>query len=324
MALTQSVDKVDENGREILTYGTEDFPIAFFDDDLTKVAVVPHWHDEFECIVVTEGKALMRIAGKEFSLSAGEGFFVNSGILHTETLLSRSGHQHAMVFSPSIISRGEDLVWKSCMAPVLDNPRLPFVRLSATVPWQREILELVEEAWQCGAHERPEYPIRVRYLLSRSFSLIVKHSEMLENEADYLTKYRQDELRIKKALRFIERNHAAAITLGEIAGSAAVSSSTCLRLFRTVLGTTPIRYVVEYRLQKAAEELERQGDRTIAEIAYACGFGDASYFDRCFQKKYGLTPSEYNQSRCRRPMPSSGDAGKKARNAYLGNQSRGD
>ena len=43
MALTQSVDKVDESGREILTYGTEYFPIAFFDDDLTKVAVPPHW-----------------------------------------------------------------------------------------------------------------------------------------------------------------------------------------------------------------------------------------------------------------------------------------
>lgn len=110
------------------------------------------------------------------------------------------------------------------MAPVLDNPYLPFVRLSETVPWQREILALVEEARQCGAHERPEYPIRVRYLLSRSFSLIANHSEMLENEADYLTKCRQDELRIKKALRFIERNHATAITLDDIAGSAAVSS----------------------------------------------------------------------------------------------------
>ena len=29
MALTQSIDHVDENGREILTYGTEEFPIAF-------------------------------------------------------------------------------------------------------------------------------------------------------------------------------------------------------------------------------------------------------------------------------------------------------
>ena len=33
MALTRSVDQVDENGRELLTYGTAAFPIAFFDDE---------------------------------------------------------------------------------------------------------------------------------------------------------------------------------------------------------------------------------------------------------------------------------------------------
>ncbi len=296
MAFTRSVDKVDENGREILTYGTEDFPVAFFDDDLARVTVVPHWHDEFELVVVTEGKVRMRIAGREFLLSAGEGYFVNRGILHTETLLSRSGHQHAMVFSPSIISRGEDLVWKSCVVPVLGNPCLPFIRLAAAVPWQQEILTLVEEAWQCGAYEKPDYPIHVRYLLSRSLSLIADHSEVLENEADDMSKYQREELRIKKALLFIERNYMDAITLDDIAESAGISSSTGLRLFRTVLGMTPIRYLMEFRLQKAAKELEHQGNRTIAEIAYSCGFSDASYFDRCFRKKYGVAPSEYNQS----------------------------
>ena len=39
MSLSYSVDKVDKDGREMLTYGTKDFPIAFFDDDLVKVAV---------------------------------------------------------------------------------------------------------------------------------------------------------------------------------------------------------------------------------------------------------------------------------------------
>ena len=43
MALTHSVDRVDETGRELLTYGTPDYPIAFFDDDLSRVAVPPHW-----------------------------------------------------------------------------------------------------------------------------------------------------------------------------------------------------------------------------------------------------------------------------------------
>ena len=56
MSLSYSVDKVDKDGREMLTYGTKDFPIAFFDDDLVKVSVPWHWHDEFEVVIITEGR----------------------------------------------------------------------------------------------------------------------------------------------------------------------------------------------------------------------------------------------------------------------------
>ena len=148
MALTKSVDRVDENGREILTYGTEDFPIAFFDDDLTKVAVPPHWHDEFEIVIIRDGKVRVRIAGREIMLSAGEGYFANSGILHAANLLSREGHQHAMVFSPRVISMGVDLVWKQYVTPVLNNPQIPFIRLTPSIPWEKEVLILAENVWR--------------------------------------------------------------------------------------------------------------------------------------------------------------------------------
>ena len=293
MALTQSVDRVDENGREMLTYGTEDFPIAFFDDDLTIVAVPPHWHDELEIVLVTEGKVHVRIAGKEILLSAGEGYFANSGVLHAADLLSKTGHQHAMVFSPRIVSMGADLVWKQYVEPILNNPRLPFIRLTPSVPWQKEILTLAESTWQHGAYEKKDYPLLVRHGLSQCFALIAAQAETMEGESLYSDKYQRDELRVKKALLFIEKNHGSAITLDEIARSAAISASTCLRLFRSLLGATPIQYVMTYRLQRAAEELARPGNRTIAEIAYACGFTDASYFDRCFFRAYGMPPSDY-------------------------------
>ena len=83
MAFTVSVDRIDENSRELLTYGTEDFPIAFFDDDLKSVAVPYHWHDELEIVIITEGSVRVRIAGREFVSTAGDGYFANSGILHS-------------------------------------------------------------------------------------------------------------------------------------------------------------------------------------------------------------------------------------------------
>lgn len=296
MALTLSVDRVDETGRELLTYGTEDFPIAFFDDDLTVVSVPYHWHDELEIVVITEGAVRMRIAGSEFVLKKGDGYFSNSGILHTETLTTPTGHQHALVFSPRIISQRDDLIWKRYVAPVLGNPRIPFLCLRAAVPWQGEVLRLAEMAWIQGAYEEMDYPIIVRSSLSRAFSQIVNHMADMENETHYTSAFQRDELRIKKILVYIEKNYGADIALEDIANSANISASTCLRLFGTVLGTTPVKYLTTFRLQKAAEALKRIDGRTISEIAHACGFSDASYFNRCFRKEHGVTPSEYISS----------------------------
>ena len=293
MALSVSVDRVDDTGRELLTYGTEDFPIAFFDDDLTRISVPYHWHDELEFVIITEGAVRMRIAGSEFALKAGDGYFSNSGILHTETLTTPTGHQHALVFSPRIISQREDLIWKNYIMPVLGNPQIPFLWLKASVPWQKEILQLAETAWNQGAYETKDYSLDVRACLSKAFSCIVDHMADLEAETRYTSAFQRDELRIKKILVYIEKNYGTGVTLEEIAASANISASTCLRLFATVLGTTPIKYLMTFRIQKAAEELKRANGRSISEIAYACGFSDASYFNRCFRKEYGVTPSDY-------------------------------
>lgn len=293
MALSVSVDRVDESGRELLTYGTEDFPIAFFDDDLTKISVPYHWHDELEIVILTEGSVRMRIAGREFALKAGDGYFSNSGILHSETLLTKTGHQHALVFSPRIVSQRDDLIWKKYITPVLGNNQIPFLALNGSVPWQREILRLAETAWDSGAYDTKDYPLVVRASLSMVFSHIVDHIGEVGNETSYTSAFQRDELRIKKILVYVENNYGTNITLEELANSSNISPSTCLRLFNTVLGTTPIKYLLTFRLQKAMEELKRANGRTISEIAQSCGFSDASYFNRCFRKEYGKTPSEY-------------------------------
>lgn len=118
MALSYSVDKTDNNGRELLTYGTSDFPIAFFDDDLTKVKVPWHWHYELEIIIITEGSVSVQIANSSFVLNKGEGYFLNSGILHSAKLLSPKGHQRALIFSPEIAAHSEDIVWKTYIKPI--------------------------------------------------------------------------------------------------------------------------------------------------------------------------------------------------------------
>ncbi len=66
------------------------------------------------------------------------------------------------------------------------------------------------------------------------------------------------------------------------------------RLFERT-GTTFAEFVLEQRLLYARRLLGNHGGRQqkIATVAYTAGFGDLSYFNRAFRKRFGMTPSEW-------------------------------
>ncbi len=107
----------------------------------------------------------------------------------------------------------------------------------------------------------------------------------------------RDGERIKTMLRYIEEHLGEALTAARIAQSAAVSESECLRCFRSMIGTSPIQYVRQLRVQRAAELLEAT-DWKIADIGAACGFQEMGYFARTFRALKGRTPSQYREE-CR-------------------------
>ena len=297
MGLSYSTDKIDETGKELLTYGTPDFPIAFFDDDLTKVKVPWHWHDELEIVVILSGEVSVFIAGCELNLKAGEGYFANSGILHSAELCSRTGWQHCMVFDPRVLATPDDIIWNTYISPILSHENLPFIKLSPETTWQKEIISLAEKAWSSGANEKTDYPLTVRSALSQITSLMV-HNIDIEAEHPFTSKTQRDELRIKKTIYYIETHFREPITIDDIAADADISVSTLLRLYHDILHTTPIQYVLQYRLEQIREELLSYPGSAISEIAYSCGFNDISYFNRCFLKKYECTPSEFRRNHC--------------------------
>lgn len=64
------------------------------------------------------------------------------------------------------------------------------------------------------------------------------------------------------------------------------------RLFEAA-GTTYSEFVVSQRLTRAYRMLldVRHLDKNISVIAFTCGFGDLSYFNRCFRRRFGTSPS---------------------------------
>lgn len=84
------------------------------------------------------------------------------------------------------------------------------------------------------------------------------------------------------------------MTTQQIAVSAMISTSECLRCFHNTIGLTPVQYTKYYRVQRAADQLQST-DRKIADIGADCSFQEMSYFAKAFREIMGVTPSEYRK-----------------------------
>jgi AraC-like DNA-binding protein len=90
------------------------------------------------------------------------------------------------------------------------------------------------------------------------------------------------------ALRSLERADLTPVALAKQAG---VSTRTLHRLFATS-GMTFQDWLRERRLERCWAELSDPGrlGRSIAEVAFRCGFNDLSTFNRAFRARFGMTP----------------------------------
>lgn len=294
MALGICATRVDERGYELVEHGTAMFPIAVYHDDLGKEEVIWHWHEELEAALITEGRALVAAGEKRQVLGPGEGFFVNSGVLHGCWDVDFSGCRfHSMVFHPRLVGGGMDSVfYQRYVSPLEENRAVDCVFLRPEEPWQKEALEAMEEAWQACVHESPGYEFRVRNAMSALVFGLWSHMPRENRQTD--ARALRSGSRIKEMLGFIHDNFAGELDTGKIAASVSVSRSEALRCFRATIGTTPIQYVKQYRLQRAAQMLASTG-LPVSDIAAGCGFQDMSYFTKSFRELKGCTPTEYRK-----------------------------
>ena len=280
-------------GQELTSHGTPLFPVAFYYDNLEHDRVPWHWHDEMEAVFVASGETTVSAGRQRFTLRAGQGFFVNANVLHSAQG-TRSTHcrYHSLVFHPRLVGGGIDSVfWQAYLRPLIGSG-IRGIAFDGTQPWHAKALEKIEAAWQEGAAEAPGYEFRVRSALSELIFMITLN--LPKASAGLSEKAARDSERIKRMLRHIQRSFAEEITVADIARSALISESECLRCFRDTIGVPPIQYVKRYRVQRAAELLSAT-DRKIADIGAQCGFQDTSYFTRSFREIKGMTPGEYRR-----------------------------
>jgi AraC family transcriptional regulator len=104
----------------------------------------------------------------------------------------------------------------------------------------------------------------------------------------------REDARVRTAIEFMRASLSLPISLADIAASAGLSPYHFLRVFRSVTGMPPFRYLTRLRID-AARRLLLDGDLSVTEVAALCGFGSASQFSTAFRREAGLSPSEFRR-----------------------------
>ncbi len=101
--------------------------------------------------------------------------------------------------------------------------------------------------------------------------------------------------RLVEAVALMERHLEEPLSLAEVASRSGVSPRQLQRLFEQELGSSPRRWYLRLRLERAHHLLE-ETDMDVLAIGLACGFTSGASFSRAFRSHYGQSPRKVRQA----------------------------
>jgi AraC-like DNA-binding protein len=100
--------------------------------------------------------------------------------------------------------------------------------------------------------------------------------------------------RLRRAKQYLTDNLSSEIRLEDVAAAAGLSPYHFCRQFKQATGVSPLRYVLEMRIERA-RRLIVDTDNSIVDVSLSLGFSSQSHFTVIFRKLTGLTPRRYRE-----------------------------
>ncbi len=249
---------------------------------------VMHWHEDLQFIYVEAGELEITTLETRMLLRQNEGIFINKNVVHMVRQLGLS-HHRSFVFPAYFLGFYFGSPAAALVAQIVGQEALPIIPI-VNRPENRAVLENLRRLSALEEHKTALYPYEVLTSLCTLWLSLCRTVTVPVQQpvASPL------QVRMSAFLRYIEQHYSETISLDALAQSANVSKSECLRCFKASLQTTPYKYLIEYRLSRAAELL-RTTNEPISSIASSVGFQQTSHFGRCFREKLGLSPRAYRR-----------------------------
>ncbi len=243
------------------------------------------FHEALEIKYFYEGGSTLVVDADTIAAKAGDVVIINPYEFHSTVKLEENkGKYHLFMIGLDVFTstnpKGLDL------RHLLIARGMRFRNLIRDDAKVRALLErLLQEYGSSGEYRR----FALEALLQQLFvhllrmQLAPERSEIVTDE-----NIRYYEV-IDPAIRYIHACYSQHISLDELAAVCSISKHHFCRVFKKAVGMTAVQYITSYRLQ-LAHVLLTGSTRSIASIAWQCGFSDERYFCRCYKGQYGVSP----------------------------------
>ena len=230
----------------------------------------PHRHDTYAIGFTLDGVQAFRYRGAARRSTAGDVFVLHPDELHDGHAGTRAGFRYRILYAePRLIQEAIGA--------------LPFVRdpVSNDALLARAIVPALADL------DAPLEDLRRDQIVADlSLALAVADASIVRRRSPPACRRAVD-----LARAFLDAAYRRAVTSAELEAVTGLGRYALARHFRACLGTSPYRYLVLRRLDRA-RALIRNGT-PLAEAALGSGFADQSHMTRQFKKAYGLSPGRF-------------------------------
>ncbi|MFH6998712.1 two-component regulator propeller domain-containing protein [Flavobacterium sp. FlaQc-57] len=249
-------------------------------------------NDEKQTILIVEDHKILRsfmknLLKKEYNIIEAE----NGKIAFEKALQHLPNLIISDVIMPEMV--GTELCSK--IKENLKTSHIPVILLTSrtSLVYKFEGLESGADDYISKPFNLIEFKLRVKNLLNSTERLKNKFSSDDNFIPSEITVSSLDEELLKKAFKIVEENISnEQFDIPYFCTELGVSRTMLFLKIKAWTNYTPNEFIHEIRLKRAAQLLE-QNKLTVSEISYKVGFNNPKYFSKCFQKKYGETPTQF-------------------------------
>lgn len=245
-------------------------------DDPARDAARLGGHHEVELGAILAGRVRYRIGSQDVWATGGDAVLVPAGASHTTTF---DGPLRAVAvwLAPRFLAEAGDAIGVRNMA--LD---------AGMAPGARSMVELAQVlARELASAESGQLVVCEALVDALAVTLLRGARAPAGATAPRVATHPK----IRRAVERIHASFADTLTAAGLASEVGMSRFAFSRLFREQVGVAPYRYILDVRLDRAAEAL-RSGRRGVTEVALDVGVGDLGRFGRMFRRRFGCAPSE--------------------------------